>query len=166
MYGGGGGPQVKGETEEMWGVDERQLVVAEATVSLDKERVVLIREENVAYLFGCELYQGTFVALKGRKEKCERGVEFAAVQHSGKHWTLLPRHCVTMITLRSPGPRGPSVASRRLVKIYLLCYKGTNYLIHRVYHKYYPTAIKCTAIVPLFALSVLQHHLKPLVGEQ
>lgn len=88
------------------------------------------------------------------------------MQHSGKHWSPQPRHCVTMITLRSPGPRGLSVASRRLVNIYLLCYKGTNYLIHRVYHKYYPTAIKCTAIVPLFALSILQHHLKPLVGEQ
>lgn len=68
MCGGGAGAQVKGETEEMLGVDEWQFAA-----SLDKERVALVREENVAYLFGCELYQGTFVALKGRKEQCERG---------------------------------------------------------------------------------------------
>lgn len=35
-------------------------------------RVHLGREENFAYLFGRELYQGTFIALKGRKEKRER----------------------------------------------------------------------------------------------
>lgn len=46
MCGGGGGAQVKRETEEMLGVDERQFVVIEAAASLGKERVALIREEN------------------------------------------------------------------------------------------------------------------------
>lgn len=35
-----------------------------------RQGIALIGEENVAYLFGRELYQGTFVALKGKKEKC------------------------------------------------------------------------------------------------
>lgn len=56
----------------MLGVDGRQFSVIWAAATLDKEWVALVREKNVAYLFGCELYQGTFVALKGKREKWER----------------------------------------------------------------------------------------------
>lgn len=62
----------------MLGVDEQQFAVIRAAARWQTDRlpssVGFIRAEKkiFAYLFGRELYQGTFVALKGRKEKRER----------------------------------------------------------------------------------------------